>query len=162
MRLIPISLLALLAAFTLASSAGASPMSFKGASSAGEVVVFETDEQVVPGDTDNKRDVYERSYDSEVGIESYVTREVSIGPTGGNDAYNAQFDKINAGGSLVFFSTDEALVEADTDHRGDIYARNLVSGTTTLVSVGESGCAPACGNGPADASFARADADGTK
>lgn len=161
MRRILVPLLALTAALTLVPAAGAAPMSYRGSSADGEVVVFETDEQVVPGDTDTKRDVYERSYDAEPEIESYVTREVSIGPAGGNDAYNAQFDKVSADGGLVLFSTDEALVEADTDHRADVYARNLTTGTTTLVSLGEAACAPACGSGPADASFARASADGT-
>ncbi len=40
--------------------------------------------RLVPGDTDTERDVYERSYDETLG--EYVTREVSIGPAGGNDA----------------------------------------------------------------------------
>ncbi|HEX9428061.1 MAG TPA: hypothetical protein VGA64_09755, partial [Candidatus Polarisedimenticolia bacterium] len=53
-------------------------------------------------------------------------------------------------------------VEADTDHSADVYMRNLETGTTTLVSTGEAACAPACGNGPVDASFAGASADGTK
>ena len=91
-----------------------------------------------------------------------MTREVSLGPAGGNDAYNALFEKASADGNLVFFSTEESMVEADTDHRSDVYMRNMVTGTTTLVSVGESACAPACGNGPVDAGFAGASADGNK
>jgi Tol biopolymer transport system component len=106
--------------------------------------------------------VYERSYDADPGIESYVTREVSLGPAGGNDAYNALFEKASADGNLIFFSTEESMVEADTDHRSDVYMRNMVTGTTTLVSVGEPACAPACGNGPVDAGFAGASADGNK
>src|SRR5689334_6019766 len=159
-RTIPV-LLAVIA-LTLTPSAIASPATYRGSSADGKVVFFETDEQVVPGDTDTKRDVYERSFDSEAGIESYVTREVSIGPTGGNDAYNALFDKASANGEIVLFSTEESLVEADADHRADVYVRNVVTGTTRLVSVGEAACAPICGNGPADASFARASTDGTK
>jgi Tol biopolymer transport system component len=155
-------MLALAAALILAPAANATPASYRGSSADGKVVFFETDEQVVPGDTDTKRDVYERSYDAELGIESYVTRAVSIGPTGGNDAYNAQFDKASASGNIVFFSTEEALVEADTDHRSDVYERNLATGTTTLVSVGEAACAPICGSGPADANFAAANSDGTR
>jgi Tol biopolymer transport system component len=142
--------------------AGASPASYKGSSADGKVVFFETNEPVVPGDTDTKRDVYERSYDDELGIKSYVTREVSLGPAGGNDAYNALFEKASADGTLVFFSTEESMVEADTDHRSDVYMRNMITGTTTLVSVGEPACAPACGNGPVDAGFAGASADGNK
>jgi Tol biopolymer transport system component len=143
-------------------SAGASPASYKGSSADGKVVFFETDEQLVAGDTDTKRDVYERSYDAEPGIKSYVTREVSLGPAGGNAAYNALFEKTSADGSVVFFSTGEGLVEADTDLESDVYMRDLTSGTTTLISAGEAGCAPACGNGPADAGFAASSSDGTK
>lgn len=146
----------------LAPLANAAPASYKGSSADGKVVFFETADQLVPGDTDNKRDVYERSYDADLGIESYVTREVSLGPAGGNDAFNATFEKANGEGTLVFFSTEEALVEADTDRRTDVYMRNLVNGTTTLVSIGEAGCAPACGNGADDAGFAGVSADGGK
>ncbi len=155
-------LLGLAAALILASPASASPASYKGASADGTVVFFETDEQLVPGDTDTKRDVYERSYDAEPGIESYVTREVSLGPAGGNAAYNALFEKTNSDGSIAFFSTEEGLVEADTDLKSDVYMRDLTSGTTTLISGGEASCAPACGNGPAHAGFAAASSDGTK
>lgn len=152
----------LTAVLLTAPGATAAPASYKGSSADGKAVFFETSEPMVPGDTDTKRDVYERSYDAEPGIESYVTREVSLGPAGGNDAYNALFEKASADGTLVFFSTEESMVEADTDHRSDVYMRNMVAGTTTLVSVGEPGCAPACGNGPVDAGFAGASADGNK
>jgi len=155
-------LAALVLVLTLPSAAGASQASFKSSSSDGKIVFFETDEQLVPGDTDAKRDVYERSYDSDPGIESYVTREVSLGPAGGNDAFNATFERASADGTIIFFSTEEALVEADTDRRSDVYMRNLVTGTTTLVSIGEAACSPACGNGAVDAGFAGASSDGSK
>jgi hypothetical protein len=148
------------ATFALAPTASASPASYKGSSANGEVVFFETDEQLVPGDTDTKRDVYQRSYDAEPGIESYVTREVSLGPAGGNDAYNATFERANDEGTRVFFATEEALVEEDTDHRADVYARDPESGETTLVSRGEAACSPVCGNGGFDGGFAGASSDG--
>lgn len=153
--------LALLGALALAVPASADP-AYKGSSAAGELVFFETEERLVPGDTDTKRDVYERFYDPEAGVESYVTREVSLGPAGGNDAYNATYEKTNSAGTVVFFSTAESLVGADADHATDVYARGLETGTTTLVSVGEAACAPSCGNGPQDAGFARAAADGSE
>lgn len=142
--------------------ASASTASYKGASADGSVVFFETDEQMVPGDTDTKRDVYERSYDADPGVESFVTRQVSLGPAGGNAAYNALFEKTSADGSVVFFSTEESLTGADTDLRSDVYMRDLTTGTTTLVSLGAASCAPGCGNGAFDAGFAGASADGTK
>ncbi len=59
-------------AFSLAATALAAPAIYKGASADGEVAFFETDEQLVPGDTDTKRDIYARSFDETVG--AYVTR----------------------------------------------------------------------------------------
>ena len=125
------------------------------------IVFFETEEQLVPGDTDTKRDVYERSFDEDVAEGgAYVTREVSLGPTGGNDAYPAQFEGTTALGDLVFFSTEERLVAEDTDRSVDIYVRKLEDGTTMLVSRGASSCAPGCGNGAFRATFADTDTDG--
>lgn len=153
----------LAAALTLAPAADAAfSVSYKGASADGKAVFFETEESLVPGDTDTKRDVYERFYDEEAGIKSYVTREVSLGPAGGNDAYNATFEKVSDTGTKVFFSTAESMVEADTDHSVDVYMRNLETGTTTLVSQGEAACKPVCGSGAIDAGFAGASADGSR
>jgi hypothetical protein len=158
-----VACLAALAAILIAAPrTAAAPASYKGSSADGTVVFFETEEQLVLSDTDTKRDVYERSYDAEPGIESYVSREVSLGPAGGNAAHNALFEKTSADGSVVFFSTAEGLVEADTDLQNDVYMRDLVTGTTTLISAGEAGCAPACGNGAADAGFAASSSNGTK
>lgn len=154
-------LLAFGLALAVAPTSVASPASYKGASADGSIVFFETDEQIVPGDTDTKRDVYERSYDAEAGIESYVTRQVSLGPAGGNAAYNALFEKASADGSIVFFSTEESLVSADADLKSDVYMRDLTTGATTLVSLGQVSCSPGCGSA-LDMGFAGASADGTK
>lgn len=159
-RLVGSLLLACLATLALVPAARASIPAYKGASADGEVVFFETDEQLVPGDTDTKRDVYERSYDA--GVSAYVTREMSLGPTGGNDAYPAQFEGASADGMRVFFSTQEQLVAADTDRSSDVYVRNLETGVTKLVTQGASECAPACGNGAFAATFADADESGSK
>ncbi len=142
----------------LAATALAAPAIYKGASADGEIAFFETDEQLVPGDTDTKRDIYARSYDEAVG--AHVTRLVSLGPAGGNDAHHATFEQAGGDGTEVFFSTDESLVEADADLRADVYMRDLELGTTAFVSRGEAGCPPGCGNGAFDADFARASTDG--
>jgi Tol biopolymer transport system component len=153
--------LLLAVAFALSGAvAFGAPANYRGISADGEVAFFETDEQLVPGDTDTKRDIYERSYDEGVG--AYVTRQVSLGPAGGNDAYPAFFEGASASGTKVFFSTEETLVPADTEHRLDVYVRDLQAGTTTLVSQGAPSCTPGCGNGGADAGFARVSADGSK
>jgi hypothetical protein len=154
------SLLGLLLVLVLSTSASAAPPTFKGASSDGSYLFFEAEEQLVPGDTDRKRDLYLRSFDPTVGTEgSFVTREVSVGPLGGNDSYPAVFEKASADGKKVFFSTDEPLVAADQDRRSDVYVREI-GGTTKLVSSGAAGCAPLCGSGAFDAGFAGASADG--
>jgi hypothetical protein len=145
-----------------AQAALAATPNFKAVSSNGEIVFFETEEQLVPGDTDTKRDVYERYFDA--GLGQYVTREVSLGPTGGNDAYAAQFEAVNAAGTKVFFSTEERLVGEDTDRQVDLYMRDLsgATPTTTLVSRGEAGCWLGCGNGALPATFAGINEDGSE
>jgi hypothetical protein len=157
-------LLAILAAVALwAPFADAEPAAYAGASANGEVVLFTTSEKLVPGDTDNRRDVYERFYDSEAGIESYVTREVSTGPTGGNDAHDVTYDGVSEDGTKVFFSTAESLVPEDKDLSVDIYVRNLVTGTTSLVSKPATNCQePNCGNAALAAEFDSVSADGNR
>jgi hypothetical protein len=125
---------------------------YDGNSSDGTIAVFSTKDQMVPGDTDQEEDVYVRSLD--VALGEYLTREVSIGPKGGNSAQAARFDGISRDGSEVFFSTEEPMVASDTDDSDDLYVRNLIENRTILVSQGDSGCtAQGCGNGAFDASF---------
>ena len=156
MRVLPI-VAALALAALLAASAGAATPNYRAVSQDGEAIFFTTTEKLVTGDTDTKQDVYERVYDS--GIGEYVTREVSIGPVGGNDAYEAFFEKISADGKQAFFSTAEPLVATDTDIKRDVYLRHPEAGTTEIVSKGDPSCAP-CGNGAVDSDFAGATGDG--
>jgi hypothetical protein len=153
-----LSLVAVAATLVGAATAPAAVPNYKGAAADGSIVFFETEEQLVPGDTDTKRDVYARSF--EEGVGAYVTRAVSLGPTGGNDAYAAQFEGTNDLGDLVFLSTEERLVAEDTDRGVDVYARDLEEGITTLVTQGSSDCAPACGNKAFGTTFADVDSDG--
>jgi hypothetical protein len=137
-----------------APPAGASPAFYDGISPDGKVAVFTTAEQMVPGDTDQEPDVYVRAFDE--GLGEYVTREVSIGPLGGNDTRPAIYDGISADGTAVVFSTDEPMVPADTDQEEDVYLRDLVENRTVLVSRGDQSCADeGCGNGAGAASFAQ-------
>ncbi len=122
---------------------------YEGISADGGVAVFSTTDKLVAGDTDVQRDVYVRDFEEGFG---YVTREASLGPTGGNDAFAAQFLAIDPLGEKVFFSTRERLAAADKDTATDIYVRDLESNTTTLVSAGSAACASSgCGNGDVDA-----------
>lgn len=138
---------------SFATGALAAPATFSGASADGEAVFFTTTDKLVPGDTDTRADVYVRSYDDE--LESYVTRQVSVGPIGGNDAYAATFAGASDDGTRAFFYTDEPLVSGDKDLSEDVYVRNVTESTTALVSDGDPGCASeSCGDGNFDASFA--------
>jgi hypothetical protein len=130
----------------------ASPAFYDGNSADGSTAIFSTKEQMVPGDTDQELDVYVREFDN--GFGEYLTREISIGPKGGNDAQPATFDGMSSDGSEVFFSTAEPMVAEDTDQAEDVYLRDLVQNRTVLVSQGSSGCADqGCGNGAFAASF---------
>jgi hypothetical protein len=144
------------ASVALAASApvaGAAPANFAGASADGGTVFFTTTDKLVPGDTDSRQDVYERSYD--VAFERYVTRLVSTGPTGGNDSYPVLYAGASVDGSKAFFATEEQLVSADKDLSEDIYERNLAANTTILVSTGDPSCqSSGCGSAEIDASFA--------
>jgi Tol biopolymer transport system component len=143
---------ALLAAVVGAASASALPVTYSGIAADGHLALFSTAEQMVPGDTDNQVDVYVRSKDEALG--EYVTREVSIGPAGGNDAQPVQYDGLSSDGEKVFFSTKEGLVASDKDGQEDIYMRNLGTNATTLISQRDSSCATeGCGGPLAGAGF---------
>ena len=81
---------------------------------------------------------------SRASAEHSVLEQVSIGPTGGNGAFESNLVGASADGGRVFFVTGESLVSADTDVAQDLYERS--GGQTTLVSTG-----PAGGNGAFDA-----------
>lgn len=142
----PIALaVALLAALACAPAALASDASYEGMSDDGAVVIFSTTESLVPGDTDIRRDIYERHFDADAGAP--VTRLVSIGPSGGNDGIDAFYYGASADGSRVFFVTAERLTPDDKDNVADIYMRDLTTQTTQRVSVAAAACAASnCGN----------------
>ena len=85
---------------------GAFDVFFDDVSTDGLRVFFETEEQLVAGDTDTQTDIYERS--------AGTTSLVSAG-TPGNGNFAAIFAGISQDGSRVFFETDEALIPADGD-----------------------------------------------
>jgi len=154
MRLISLlSLVVALVAAVAPASGTAAPAFYDGISGDGSVAVFSTTEKMVLGDTDNEEDVYVRSFDT--GLGEYITRQVSLGPTGGNDTLPAHFDGISADGEEVFFSTREPMVVGDTDKKEDVYVRNLEENRTVLVSQGDPSCAgEGCGGAEVDAAFA--------
>lgn len=151
-----VAVLALLLVGAIApSAASAFPAAYDGISDDGSVAFFSSRDSLVPGDTDHEEDVYQRVFDPGLGESGeYVTREVSIGPSGGNDTLRAQYDGNSSDGSEVFFSTREQLVAADLDHKEDVYVRDVFANKTTLVSQGDESCEPeGCGDGEVDSGF---------
>ena len=123
---------------------------FWATSNDGSHVLFDTDEQLEPGDTDNQIDIYDRSG----GTTTWIS-DAAGAP--GNGLYDALFNAISTDGLKVFFTTAEPLVAADTDNCGgegcdDVYQRS--GGVTTLVSAG--------GNGAFHATFAGGSTDGNR
>src|SRR5689334_19954614 len=80
--------------------------------------------------------------------------ELSIGSGTGNAAQSNTFDAASADGTRVIFDTTESLTSDDTDGGfNDTYQR--ANGVTTRLSQGPNG-----GNGPSNAIFDGASADG--
>jgi hypothetical protein len=123
---------------------GAFDAVYDGASPNGTHVFFNTSEGLAGGDTDGRKDIYDRS--------GGTTTLASTGPAGGNAPFfDAVFDYATV--DRVFFHTDEELVSGDTDGRQDIYER---FGSTALVTKG-----PVAGFN-LDHFFAGASTDGTR
>jgi hypothetical protein len=132
--------------------------SFSGATPDASRIYFTTREQLLAGDTDTSRDLYE--YAESGG----VTTRVSTGPNGGNGAFNVFFAGVSQDGSKVWFETREPIVASDTDAGckdalgnptltcTDVYERS--GGSTSLVSC--------CGNGAFEAFFSGSSLDGSK
>ena len=121
--------------------------SYAGVSADGSRVFFQTAEPLVGADTDAAVDLYDRS--------AGTTTLVSRGAVNGNGPQDASFAGAALNGSHVYFQTAEPLVGDDNDAAVDLYERS--GGTTTLVSRGAVN-----GNGPLDAYYAGASADGSR
>jgi hypothetical protein len=118
---------------------------FSGTTTDGELAFLETEESLDPtADTDGAVDVYARDL---------ADGETTLVSNGDDDA-EATFSGRAAGGAYVYFATEESLSGEDLDSVIDIYARNLATGATELVSGGA--------NGDAVPLFQIASADGSR
>ena len=112
-----------------------------------DVAFFTTDRKLVPGDTDNRRDVYERSFDEAIG--GYVTREVSTGPIGGNDAFDALFEKaVRRRHQGLLLHRRVAGRRRTPTTPTDIYMRDLETGRRRWSRRAPPPAAPAAGTAP--------------
>jgi Tol biopolymer transport system component len=138
----------------------------------GRYVVFESSARLVPADTDNGIDVYR--FDRSTG----TTDLVSVSPTGGgSNSTNSSgwpWTSISGDGRYVVFQSDSTLLAPnDTDPviptttttttlpgfpppppapapgtSPDVFMRDMVLGTTTLISTGPGGSGGAAGFSP--------------
>lgn len=104
----------------------------------GRYITFNSDaENLVPGDTNDTLDVYVR--DTAAG----TTTRVSVSSSGGNTneySFAVGYGGISAEGRYVIFESGaDNLVPGDNNGRNDVFLRDLVAGTTSLVSVSSSG-----------------------
>jgi hypothetical protein len=84
----------------------------------GRYVLFDTEDALLPQDTNNSRDVYE--YDT-------VTRRVSL-ISGGTCSCRSVFADMSPDGRNVFFTTVQRLVRADFDTNSDMYDARVEGG----------------------------------
>ncbi|HWN73472.1 MAG TPA: hypothetical protein VNN15_06670, partial [Solirubrobacterales bacterium] len=121
---------------------------------------FSTEESLVAADKDKRTDVYVRNLSGATSLVSVATGSCS-GSCGNSETADANFVGASADGNVVFFSTNERLDEADSDTAVDVYARNLSSGETALVSEAAPGCTiGSCGNGSVPSVFEGSSEDG--
>ena len=110
---------------------GAQPVSADG-----RYVVFESSaSDLVPGDTNGLRDVFLR--DLQRGSNALVSVN-RFGSGGGNAGSSGSAMSAN-GRYVVFVSAADDLVENDTNRAEDVFVRDLLAGTTRLVSVNTDG-----------------------
>jgi WD40-like Beta Propeller Repeat len=89
---------------------------------------------LVAGDTNATPDVFVR--DTVAG----TTTRVNVDGAGNQANDLSQFPAISADGRYVGFNSSASnLVAGDTNNRGDVFLRDTVAGTTTLVSVDSAG-----------------------
>ena len=118
----------------------------------GRYVVFTSSaSDLVANDTNAKEDAFVRD------LETGTTTLLSINGAGTSSGNNISFfPSVSADGSVVIFSSlANDLVSNDTNNTTDVFARNLKTGTTTLVSVNSAGTTG--GNGPSTNGFISAD-----
>lgn len=99
----------------------------------GRYVVFQSPAEnlVAEGGVDPYYGVFVR--DNVTGTIQLVSRDANGAKASGSDA------SISGDGRFVAFRTSSRLVPADHDLESDVYVRDLVAGTTTLVSVDNDG-----------------------
>jgi pimeloyl-ACP methyl ester carboxylesterase len=118
------------------SAAQGNSASYSAAISAnGRYVAFQSfADNLVAGDTNGYDDIFLRD------LQTNTLTMVSVDPNGqpGN-RYSGDMPSVSADGRFVAFLSNAGLVSEDTNNMGDIFLRDMQTGTTTRVSVSSSG-----------------------
>jgi hypothetical protein len=132
---------------------------FRGASSDGSTVFFQTSEQLTAGDKDSATDVYARDLGD--GTTALVSQgEAACSPGCGNGPAESRFAGATPDGGRAFFSTAESLGSADGDESTDVYMRQL-AGSPATVPESAGGICPLSEEKGCDANFGGASEDGS-
>ncbi|UNU23583.1 calcium-binding protein [Microcoleus vaginatus] len=101
----------------------------------GRFVAFSSDaSNLVPGDTNDRDDIFVRD------LSTNTTTRVSISSTGNQGNQDSGSASISADGGFVTFSSEASnLVPGDTNNKEDIFLRDLLTNTTTRLSVDSAG-----------------------
>lgn len=101
----------------------------------GRFVAFESDaSNLVPEDTNNKPDIFVRD------LSANTTTRISVSSSGDRANDYSYSPSISGDGRFVAFQSQASnLVPGDTNNTSDIFVRDLLTNTTTLVSVSSSG-----------------------
>jgi Tol biopolymer transport system component len=105
-------------------------------SSNGQFIAFESDaSDLVPGDTNGFKDIFLR--DTASGATTLVS--VNASGVGGGNGVSSNPTISPDGRYILFESSAENLVPDDTNRITDLFLRDRLAGTTTLISVGAQG-----------------------
>ena len=101
----------------------------------GRFVAFESNaSNIVPGDTNNTSDIFVRD------LSTNTTTRVSVDSAGNLANKVSSQPSISANGRFVAFTSEASnLVPGDTNNVADIFVRDLLTNTTTRVSVDSAG-----------------------
>lgn len=101
----------------------------------GRFIAFEsTATNLVPGDTNNKSDIFVRDRLTN------TTSRISVNSTGNQGNFDAFNPAISADGRFVTFESNSTnLVAADTNNTSDIFVHDRLNGSTTRISVDSTG-----------------------
>src|SRR6476661_9713641 len=118
-----------------AGNPGNSPSNYSAISADGRFVAFQSyASNLVPGDTNNKNDIFVRD------LSTNTTTRASVDSAGFQGNSDSLLPSISADGRFVAFTSFASnRLPGDTNNRDNIFVRDLSTNTTTRVSVDSAG-----------------------